>query len=172
MSSPSIHPDAPLVVAEAVWQYSHHVLPGLRAIAVRSSPSPTGRASGRAWSGMLNLNGSLHKAGVTFQHAVERGLQRRVLSPQACANGCSKHTVDHDSSHVRDLDLLCICPGEKRTGRIAGRELQTRKAILGVFDEGCMGMYNAIIDDELLNPAGRLQGAAQPVGAGGSDAPR
>ena len=26
--------------------------------------------------------------------------------------------------------------------------------ILGVFDEGCMGMYNAIIDDELLNPAG------------------
>jgi hypothetical protein len=27
-------------------------------------------------------------------------------------------------------------------------------AILGVFDEGCMGMYNAIIDDELLNPCG------------------
>jgi L-fucose isomerase-like protein len=27
-------------------------------------------------------------------------------------------------------------------------------AILGVFDEGCMGMYNAIIDDEFLNPMG------------------
>ncbi len=25
---------------------------------------------------------------------------------------------------------------------------------MGVFDEGCMGMYNAIIDDELLNHAG------------------
>ena len=25
---------------------------------------------------------------------------------------------------------------------------------MGIFDEGCMGMYNAIIDDELLNPAG------------------
>ena len=25
---------------------------------------------------------------------------------------------------------------------------------MGVFDEGCMGMYNAIIDDEYLNPAG------------------
>jgi hypothetical protein len=25
---------------------------------------------------------------------------------------------------------------------------------MGVFDEGCMGMYNAIIDDELLNPMG------------------
>ena len=31
-------------------------------------------------------------------------------------------------------------------------------------------MYNAIIDDELLNPAGILQGAAEPVGAGGEDA--
>ena len=33
-------------------------------------------------------------------------------------------------------------------------DLRHRKAIMGVFDEGCMGMYNAIIDDELLNPAG------------------
>ena len=30
----------------------------------------------------------------------------------------------------------------------------SEKAIIGVFDEGCMGMYNAIIDDELLNPIG------------------
>ena len=28
------------------------------------------------------------------------------------------------------------------------------KAILGVFDEGCMGMFNAIIPDSLLNPLG------------------
>ena len=34
---------------------------------------------------------------------------------------------------------------------------------MGVFDEGCMGMYNAIIPDELLHPTGRVQGAAQPV---------
>ncbi len=25
---------------------------------------------------------------------------------------------------------------------------------MGVFDEGCMGMYNAIIPDELLHPTG------------------
>ena len=25
---------------------------------------------------------------------------------------------------------------------------------MGIFDEGCMGMYNAIIPDELLNPVG------------------
>ena len=36
---------------------------------------------------------------------------------------------------------------------------------MGVFDEGCMGMYNAIIPDELLFQARRLQGAAVAVRA-------
>ena len=31
-----VDPEAPIIVAEAVWQYSHHVLPGLIAIAGRS----------------------------------------------------------------------------------------------------------------------------------------
>ena len=35
-----------------------------------------------------------------------------------------------------------------------GDVLQQRKAIMGVFDEGCMGMYNAIVPDELLHPTG------------------
>ena len=35
---------------------------------------------------------------------------------------------------------------------------------MGVFDEGCMGMFNAIIPDHLLHPHRRVQGAAQPVG--------
>jgi L-fucose isomerase-like protein len=39
-------------------------------------------------------------------------------------------------------------------GVTLANDLRLRKAILGIFDEGCMGMYNAIIDDELLNPAG------------------
>jgi hypothetical protein len=32
--------------------------------------------------------------------------------------------------------------------------LKFRKVVLGVFDEGCMGMYNAIVEDQLLNQAG------------------
>ena len=43
------------------------------------------------------------------------------------------------------------------------------KAIMGVFDEGCMGMYNAIIPDELLFPTGvykeRLSQSALYAGA-------
>jgi L-fucose isomerase-like protein len=32
--------------------------------------------------------------------------------------------------------------------------LRAEKAIMGVFDEGCMGMFNAIIPDKLLNACG------------------
>ena len=46
----AIDPRAPLIVAEAVWQYSHHVLAGPDyASRARFSPSPTGRARGRDW---------------------------------------------------------------------------------------------------------------------------
>ncbi|MCY3868057.1 MAG: fucose isomerase, partial [Gemmatimonadetes bacterium] len=62
----NIHPDAPLIVAEAVWQYSHHVLHGL--ISHRGPILTLANWSGQ-WPGlvgMLNLNGSLTKAGVEY----------------------------------------------------------------------------------------------------------
>ncbi|GGW94977.1 hypothetical protein GCM10010297_15880 [Streptomyces malachitofuscus] len=43
---------------------------------------------------------------------------------------------------------------ETELGTALARQLREEKAIIGVFDEGCMGMCNAIIDDELLNPLG------------------
>ena len=43
----SIDRDAPLVVAEAVWQYSHHVLAGLRRHRGPIMTVRTGAASGR-----------------------------------------------------------------------------------------------------------------------------
>ena len=43
---------------------------------------------------------------------------------------------------------------ERNLGRSLAKLGQARKAILGVFDEGCMGMYNAIIEDNLLTPLG------------------
>src|SRR5215212_11846383 len=62
----AIDPDAPLIVAEAVWQYSHHVLHGL--ISHRGPILTVANWSGQ-WPGlvgMLNLNGSLTKAGVPY----------------------------------------------------------------------------------------------------------
>src|SRR5688572_3909486 len=61
-----VDPDAPLIVAEAVWQYSHHVLHGLT---THRGPICTVANWSGTWPGlvgMLNLNGSLTKAGVKY----------------------------------------------------------------------------------------------------------
>jgi hypothetical protein len=39
-------------------------------------------------------------------------------------------------------------------GEALAAQLRTEKAVMGVFDEGCMGMYNAIIPDDLLQATG------------------
>ena len=62
----AINPDAPLIVAEAVWQYSHHVLAGLRD---HRGPILTLANWSGQWPGlvgMLNLNGSLTKMDVRY----------------------------------------------------------------------------------------------------------
>ena len=41
-----------------------------------------------------------------------------------------------------------------KIGREFAQKLKREKLIMGVFDEGCMGMFNAIIPDELLHPTG------------------
>ncbi|HEV8000096.1 MAG TPA: hypothetical protein VGP63_09465, partial [Planctomycetaceae bacterium] len=61
-----LDPKAPLIVAEAVWQYSHHVLSGLL---THRGPILTVANWSGTWPGlvgMLNLNGSLTKAGVKY----------------------------------------------------------------------------------------------------------
>ncbi|UJP13821.2 fucose isomerase [Microbacterium elymi] len=61
--------------------------------------------------------------------------------------------ITHDASHVHELPALPDSP-ETQLGRALADQLLADKAIIGVFDEGCMGMYNAIFDDELLNRTG------------------
>ena len=145
--------EAPLVVVEAVWQYSHHVLSGL--ITHRGPILTVANWSGE-WPGlvgMLNLNGSLTKAGVKYSTLWIRRFHRRVLlePPEGWLDG---KAVTHDESHVRSLSIL-ILPGDaENVGFSEARRLHREKAILGVFDEGCMGMFNAIVPDHLLNPTG------------------
>jgi hypothetical protein len=77
--------------------------------------------------------------------------------------------VVHQTSHVRAFARAAVPPTARRVARKIAVELRRRKAILGVFDEGCMGMYNAIIPDELLFPTGvykeRLSQSALYAGA-------
>jgi hypothetical protein len=62
--------------------------------------------------------------------------------------------VTHDTSHVRDLRSVTLPEAESALGKVLAQQLQREKAIIGIFDEGCMGMYNAIVDDEMMNPTG------------------
>ncbi len=148
-----IHPDVPVIVAEAVWQYSHNVFSGLEH---HRGPILTVANWSGQWPGlvgMLNLNGCLHKGGVAFStlwskdftdEFFRRGLQQWL----------KEHVIQHDLSHVHELDLSALPAAERELGASLARNLKISKAILGVFDEGCMGMYNAIIEDYLLNPTG------------------
>ena len=149
----SIHPDAPLIVAEAVWQYSHHVLAGLRN---HRGPILTVANWSGQWPGLvglLNLNGSLTKMGVKYS-----SIWSQDFSDEFFLNGIRQWIregkITHDTSHVRPLESVSLPEAEASLGRALARQLALQKAIFGVFDEGCMGMYNAIIDDEMLNPTG------------------
>jgi hypothetical protein len=148
-----IHPDAPVIVAEAVWQYSHNVFSGLEH---HRGPILTVANWSGQWPGlvgMLNLNGCLHKGGVTFSTLWSQDFTDEFFR-RGLRQWLKDHVVQHDLSHVHELNLSALPLAERELGASLARDLKARKAILGVFDEGCMGMYNAIIEDYLLNPTG------------------
>src|SRR5580658_8435715 len=148
-----IHPDAPLVVAESVWQYSNHLLPGLEH---HRGPILTVANWSGQWPGlvgMLNLNGCLWKAGVKFSTIWSLDFTDEFFL-SGLRQWLREHRIAHDTSHAHSLFAAVLPKPEAELGAALARALRARKAILGVFDEGCMGMYNAIIEDYLLNPMG------------------
>ena len=149
----TIPPQAPLIVAVAVWQYSYHVLAGLRD---HRGPILTMANWSGQWPGlvgMLNLNGSLTKMGIKYSTIWSEDFKDDFFL-NGIRQWLQEGTISHDARHVRDLDLTQLPKAESQLGVALAQQLKNDKAILGIFDEGCMGMYNAIIDDELLNPCG------------------
>ena len=144
--------DAPLVVAESVWQYSHHVLAGLRTHRgpILTVANFVGDNPGLV--GLLGLNAGLTKMDVGYSTIWSVDFTDEWFR-SGIASWLETGTIEHDSSHVRDLPALAASAETELADALAAH-LVDRKAIIGVFDEGCMGMYNAIIDDELLNPLG------------------
>ncbi len=59
-------PDAPLIVVEAVWQYSHHVLAGLRTHQGPILVVANWNGTFPGLVGLLNLTASLTKAGIEY----------------------------------------------------------------------------------------------------------
>ena len=105
--------------------------------------------------GMLNLNGSLTKAGVKYSTlwSVDftdefflgglRALARRASPWSTIPATCARSTACKLPARAEETGAASSPP-----------DLRRDKAIMGIFDEGCMGMYNAIIPDELLHPTG------------------
>ena len=149
----SIDPESPLIVAEAVWQYSHHVLAGLT---THHGPILTVANWSGQWPGLvglLNLNGSLTKAGVPYSSLWSESFSDAWFE-EKLAGWLKTGSVQHDTSHVRRFDASELDSITRQTASKIADDLRRHKAIMGVFDEGCMGMFNAIIPDALLNPVG------------------
>lgn len=148
-----IDPHAKLIVVESVWQYSHHVLAGLRK---HLGPILTIANWSGQWPGLvglLNLNGSLTKMGVKYSSIWSENFDDSYFR-HAVHEWLSTGKISHDCSHVRPFVGHHCGEEEAELGRALANQVKHDLAIFGVFDEGCMGMYNAIIDDEMLNRCG------------------
>src|SRR5579871_797139 len=132
----NIDPDAPLIVAEAVWQYSHHVLAGLRS---HRGPILTLANWSGEWPGlvgMLNLNGSLTKAGIPYS-----SIWSVDFTDDFFVNGIREWIktgkISHKTAQVRDLDASKLPKDERALGEALAKQLAQEKAVIGIFDEGC-----------------------------------
>ncbi|HXX65523.1 MAG TPA: fucose isomerase [Bacteroidota bacterium] len=149
----SIPKDVPLIVAEAVWEYSQHVLPGLFG---HRGPILTVANWSGTWPGLvglLNLNSCLTKAGVKYSTIWSENFDDPFFL-SGIRSWLKDGTVAHDTSHVHPYLSSQVPRADESEGIACAQEIRGEKLIMGVFDEGCMGMYNAIIPDELLHPLG------------------
>ncbi len=148
-----IDPGAKLIVAEAVWQYSHHLLHGLLS---HEGPLLTVANWSGTWPGlvgMLNLNASLTKAGKRYSSLWSEDFSDKPFL-RNLNRWLERGVVKHKTDHVVRWKQVRGGAAERRLGQRLAEQLRREKAIMGVFDEGCMGMFNAIVPDELLNPTG------------------
>jgi hypothetical protein len=146
----SIPKEAPVIVAEAVWQYSYHVLAGLRD---HRGPILTVANWSGQWPGLvglLNLNGCLAKMGVKYSSIWSEDFEDAFFL-DGIRQWIRTGSIAHTTAHVRDLLPAALPEQERQLGQSLAQALLQKKAIMGIFDEGCMGMYNAIIEDDLLN---------------------
>ena len=163
-----LDPETPLIVAEAVWQYSHHLLAGL--ISHRAPILTVANWSG-TWPGlvgMLNLNGSLTKAGVKYSTLWSDDFSDEYFIT-GLKSWLTTGVAKHRTAHVKPLARAAVPPKARALAKKIADDLRRKKSIMGIFDEGCMGMYNAIIPDELLFSTGvykeRLSQSALYYGA-------
>ncbi|HEY8998523.1 MAG TPA: fucose isomerase, partial [Edaphobacter sp.] len=121
--------EAPLLFATAAWQYTHHVLPGLR---THRGPILTAANWSGQWPGLvglLNLNGSLVKAGIAFSTIWSESFEDE-FALNAIREWIADGKVQHDLSHVHHLETSSLPSDERELGTGLAHDLMRQKVIL------------------------------------------
>jgi len=146
----SIPKNAAVVCAEAVWQYSYFLTGGLR---FHEGPILCVGNWSAQWPGLvglLNLTASLTKMNKAYSTLWSVDFTDDFFKTKL-AEFIQTGAVRHDLSHVHPVDFSKANDSLLRRANEVVQDIVAKKMIIGIFDEGCMGMYNAIIEDELLN---------------------
>src|SRR3984885_4096465 len=112
----NIPKDAPLIVAEAVWQYTHHVLAGLTH---HKGPILTVANWSGQWPGlvgMLNLNGSLTKAGIAYSSLWSEDFTDTYFLKNLRL-WLTTGKVKHDTSHAKPLKKVKVPASAAKIGK-------------------------------------------------------
>lgn len=143
----------PLIVAESVWQYSHHVLAGLESHQGPILIVANWDGTYPGLVGALNLTGSLTKAGVNYSFLWSKDFSDDFFNIRL-REWLETGNLTHDYSHVRRFEIGSVDSSNQVLAKEFADKIKSDKVIMGVFDEGCMGMYNAIVPDDLIHALG------------------
>jgi len=143
--------ESKVVVAEAVWQFSHHVAPYLQE---HEGPILIASNFDGTWPGLvgaLGLRACLAKQG-TYNSL--------LWSSEGFGDGTSRkkmgewlktEEIEHDLSHVHSFIPIDIDCKEHQSaidfGKKAAEAFYNRPRIIGIYDPRCMGMLNAAFDE-------------------------
>ncbi len=149
----NIDTEAPLIVAESVWQYSHHLLAGL--ISHKGPILIIANWDGTypGLVGALNLAGSLTKSEVAYSFLWSKDFEDDFFN-EKFQEWLSTGIIVHDESQVRKFQKDELQPLDIEIGEQFAQKMKRNKIVMGVFDEGCMGMFNAIVPDNLIHALG------------------
>lgn len=149
----NIEKKAPLIVAESVWQYSHHVLAGLISHEGPILIVANWDGTYPGLVGALNLTGSLTKANVKYSFLWSQDFKDDFFNDKL-KEWLATGEIIHDYSHVRKFDESELSLEDQNLSKSFAYKMIQDKVVMGVFDEGCMGMFNAIVPDHLIHKLG------------------
>ena len=140
-----------LIVAEAVWQYSHHVLAGL--ITHRGPILTLANWSG-TWPGlvgMLCMAGTLTSLGKTYSRLWSSDFDDEFFF-KGLESWLKTGAIKHDTSYLHPVDAShpVMKSAAGAVGRQVGEFVLRNKEIMGLFDSFCMGMINGVFPQKAL----------------------